>query len=173
MYTDEGEIRKDSFAKLATLIELADGLDMLIEVVLFSHEKRPNFPAEILEKAAGNMAEKLKPYGNILLQIWNEDSTEVFRCFRRIKEVDPDRITTSSPGSPNVLGDDEQNYMLDILTPHTIRGNAKICYWEEAACQIEYLMKRFKKPVIDDEPARTGISKFGGIPESKPEQHIE
>jgi hypothetical protein len=173
MYTDEGEIREDSFAKLAALIELADNLGMLIEVVLFSHEKQPNFPAEILEKAAGNMAEKLKPYGNILLQIWNEDSTEIFRCFKKIKETDPERITTSSPGLPSQLGDDEQNYMLDILTPHTVRGKAKICYWEEAACQIEYLMKRFRKPVIDDEPARTGISKFGGIPGSKPEQHIE
>ena len=173
MYTDAGEIREDSFAKLAALVQLADRLDMLIEVVLFSHEKQPNFSAAILENAAGNMAGRLKPYGNILLQIWNEDSTEVFRCFSRIKEVDPDRITTSSPGLPGHLGDDEQNYMLDLLTPHTIRGKAKICFWEEAASQIEYLMKRFRKPVIDDEPARTGIAKFGGIPESRPEQHIE
>ena len=67
------------------------------------------------------MAERLKPYGNILLEIWNEDSTEVFRLFKRIKEVHPDRITANSPGLPGVLGDDEQNYMLDVLTPHTIR----------------------------------------------------
>lgn len=172
MYTDQGEIREGSFERLRSLIMAADSLDMVVEVVLFSHEKQPNFPVEILEKAAGLMAERLKPYGNILLEIWNEDSTEVLRLFRKIKEVDPDRITTNAPGLPGVLGDDEQNYMLDVLTPHTIRGAARRCFWEEAAAQIEYLLKRFRKPVIDDEPARTGIRDFSGIPESRPEQHI-
>jgi len=37
VYSDEGEIRDEHFRTLATLIEAADELDMVIEVTLFSH----------------------------------------------------------------------------------------------------------------------------------------
>jgi hypothetical protein len=71
-----------------------------------------------------------------------------------------------------VLGDDAQNEILDLLTPHTVRGGVDR-FWETAPRQIAGLIEKFRKPVIDDEPARTGLVQFGGIEGgTKPEQHI-
>lgn len=183
MYTDEGEIREESFYRLARLIEAADGLEMVLEVVLFSHEKQPNLPAGIQEKLAGLMAQRLKPYRNIILQIWNEDSTEVARYCRKIKSEDPRRLVSNSfaydindPIAPDVIAYDRFNEeaakLLDILTPHTVRRGVER-FWDYAVEQIQYLQNKYNKPVIDDEPARTGTFDFGGIAGgTKPEQHI-
>jgi hypothetical protein len=47
-------------------------------------------------------------------------------------------------------------------------------FWEIAPRQIADLMAKFKKPVIDDEPARNGPVQFGGIDGgTRPEWHIE
>ena len=171
MYTPDGFVRDRPMSRLLDLIEAANELGMVIEVTLFSHEKQPNLPAVALERAARLMALRLRPHRNLVMQVWNEDSTEVARCYRAIKAVDPARVVTNSPGVSNVLGDAEQNAMLDLLTPHTVRRQAER-FWEEAPKQIAQLMDTYGKPVIDDEPARTGIRQFGGIPESQPAQHI-
>jgi hypothetical protein len=34
------------------------------------------------------------------------------------------------------------------------------------------LIEAYDKPVIDDEPARTGLRDFGRRPDSRPEQHL-
>ena len=173
MYTDAGEVRAESFARLAGLIEAADALAMVLEVTLFSHEKQPNLPVPAQERAAGAMAERLLPYRSLILQIWNEDSTEVARYYEAVKRVDPARLVTNSPGFAGNLGDDAQNRLLDLLTPHTVRRQAER-FWEVGPRQIESLLARYGKPVIDDEPARTGIVQFGGIEGgTRPEQHIE
>ena len=175
MYTDSGDIVDAHFARLAAIITTADALDMVVEVVAFSHEKIPgeeNLPIPQQEIAIANLTERLKPYRNIILQIWNEDSTNVIRHYEIAKSVDADRIVTNSPGFANNLGDDAQNRLLDLLTPHTVRRKAAN-YWEVAPQQIAQLLETYRKPVIDDEPARTGIVQFGGIPGgTKPEQHI-
>lgn len=184
MYTEKGDIREESFSKLEKLIKAADDFGMVIEVVLFSHEKVPNLPVPILEKLAGLMTERLMPYRNIILQIWNEDSTEVIRFVEKIKSIDPERLVSNSfaydinePVAPDVIKYDKLNEeataMLDIITPHTVRRGVDR-FWEYAAEQIKYLMDKYKKPIIDDEPARTGTLDFGGIKGgTKPEQHIE
>jgi hypothetical protein len=172
MYTPEGKIRSHPFQTLAAIVRAAEGLEMVIEVTLFSHEKQPNLPVPAQERAAANMARCLLPYRNLILQIWNEDSTEVQRYYEAIKAQDPKRMVTNSPGFAGVLGDEAQNRLLDLLAPHTVRRGAER-FWEVAPQQIASLLQRYGKPVIDDEPARTGIVQFGGIKGgTRPEQHI-
>jgi hypothetical protein len=172
VYLSDGQIDSAHFWTLAEIIEAADNLGMIIEVTLFSHEKQPNLPVPIQQRAAGDMARRLRPFRNVILQIWNEDSTEVARLHRAIKGEDPDRIVTNSPGFSSDLGDDAQNRLLDLLTPHTARRSAEP-FWEVAPRQIGSLLTRYGKPVIDDEPARTGTVRHGGIEGgTKPEQHI-
>jgi len=173
MYTPKGEIRDEHLHTLAEIVEALDSLGMVAEVTLFSHEKQPNLPVPVQEQGAGKLARRLLPYRNLILQIWNEDSTGVTRYYEAVKAVDPARIVTSSPGFSNVLGDEHQNRMLDLLTPHTVRRGVDR-FWEVAPQQIASLLARFGKPVIDDEPARTGTVRFGGIEGgTRPEQHIE
>jgi hypothetical protein len=173
MYTEAGEVREGPFQVLVTLLEALDSLAMVAEVTLFSHEKQPNLPAPALEQATRRMAGWLRPYRNLILQLWNEDSTEVLRLVEAAKAVDPTRLVTNSPGFAGNLGDDAQNRALDLLTPHTARAGAER-FWEVAPGQIAHLLEAYRKPVIDDEPARTGLLEHGGIPGgTQPGQHVE
>ena len=91
----------------------------------------------------------------------------------RCRTTDPARLVTSSPGVANVLGDDAHNTAIDLLTPHTVRRSAGRPFWEVAPQQIAGLIERFRKPVLDDEPARNGPTQFGGIEGgTRPEWHI-
>jgi hypothetical protein len=174
MYTETGEVREPPFERLVSLIGEADRLGMVLEVTLFSHEKQPNLPVPVLERGARALAERLVPFRNVIVQLWNEDSTEWRRLFRAVREADPARLITSSPGVSNVLGDDEQNEAYDLLTPHTIRRSPDAPFWEVAPAQIASLIERFGKPVVDDEPARNGPVQFGGIEGgTRPEWHVE
>jgi hypothetical protein len=173
LYTDEGAVRDEPFRTLAEIIAAADSLGMVLEVTLFSHEKQPNLAVAAQERGAREVARRLLPHRNLILQIWNEDSTEVRRLYEAVKAVDPARLVTNSPGVANVLGDEAQNRLLDLLTPHTVRRQAER-FWEEAPRQIAALLQQYRKPVIDDEPARTGLLQFGGIEGgTTPERHIE
>ena len=70
------------------------------------------------------------------------------------------------------LGDPPQNNALDFLTPHTSRQVSGRT-WEIAPKEIAYLLARYRKPVVDDEPARNGTSSFGGPKEpTSPYDHI-
>jgi hypothetical protein len=173
MYTPEGDVRDKHFRTLTEIIAAADALGMVVEVTLFSHEKQPNMSVPSQERASVHMARLLRPYRNLILQIWNEDSTEVVRYYESIKAVDAERLVTNSPGFAGNLGEETQNKALDLLTPHTIRrGSGR--FWEVAPQQIAALLDMYHKPVIDDEPARTGLVRFGGIEGgTQPEQHIE
>jgi len=172
LYTPEGDIREEHWQKLEAILTAMRGLGMVAEVTLFVQEKRPYLPVSVQERAARAMAERLLPHRDLILQIWNEESLEVARYFHAIKSVDPARLVTNSPGIANVLGDEDQNRMLDLLTPHTVRHSTEP-FWEVAPRQIAALLDRFAKPVIDDEPARTGIVQYGGIEGgTRPEQHI-
>jgi hypothetical protein len=172
MLTSASEVRDGRFQTLAAIIAVADHLEMVIELTLFSQEKEPNLPIAAQEREARAMAGRLRPYRNLILQVWNEKSFEVQR-YEAIKDVDPHRLVTNAPGVSGVMGDDDQNRMLDLLTPNTDRRGSKR-YWETAAGQVASHCDRYGKPVIDDEPARNGPVQFGGIPGgTTPEQHIE
>ncbi|MHB0859097.1 MAG: hypothetical protein ACYC5M_16205 [Anaerolineae bacterium] len=173
LYTDQGDLQERHMDSLMQIIEDVAAHDMLVELVLFSAEKDPNLPVQAQVRAAHALTTRLLPYRDLIVQIWNENATDMALLFESIKAVDPARIVTSSPGWPGVLGDDAHNDMLDILTPHTERWDAPH-YWEVAQQQIAALLERFGKPVIDDEPARCGTTQFGGIKGgTTPEQHIE
>lgn len=56
---------------------------------------------------------------------------------------------------------DNARGFVDFLTPHTSRqGRGKT--WELAPKEIAQLLQMFRKPVVDDEPARNGTPNFGG-----------
>ena len=174
MYTADGDVREGHFETLAALLEQTEPLGMVVEVTLFSHEKRPNLPPEALERGARGVTERLKPYRSAIVQLWNEDSTEWRRLFDAVKDVDAERLVTNSPGVANVLGDDDHNSAMDLLTPHTVRRGAEVPFYEKGPGQIRSLLEKFGKPVIDDEPARSGPTQFGGIEGGTwPEWHIE
>ena len=94
---------------------------------------------------------------------------------KTVKSIDPKRLVTNSPGVAGVLGDRAQNEALDFLTPHTSRQNAGR-HWEIGPQEIAYLLARYRKPVVDDEPARNGTpgsQRFGGPREAtSPFDHI-
>jgi len=80
---------------------------------------------------------------------------------RTLRAADPRRLLTNAPGFDGDLGDAAQNAALDYLTPHTSRqGKGKP--WEIVPEEIRYLLARYRKPVVDDEPARNGTPQFGG-----------
>ncbi len=172
MYTADGDVQEARFASVVTLAELLDRLGMTLELTLFSHEKEPNLPLPALERATRQMTRLLKPQRNLILQVWNEDSTHIMRLIEIVREEDPARLLTSAPGFSDNLGDDAQNAALDLLTPHTNR-QSPAGFWNVAPGQIEMLLRKWKKPVIDGEPARNGIAQFGGRPDAQPGQHIE
>ncbi len=61
--------------------------------------------------------------------------------------------------SPQAAG--RHHEALDYLTPHTSRQNAGR-HWEIAPRELAYLLARYRKPVVDNEPARNGAPDFGG-----------
>jgi hypothetical protein len=152
-------------------------LGFVVELALFAQESwreniRLNPDAE--RKAVETLTRELAPFRNLTFQIWNEhDDERVIPLVKRIKSLDPKRLVTNSPGYAGVLGTDEENRLLDYLTPHTSRQSPSHKHWETAARKIESLLKKFNKPVVDDEPARNGTSNFGGpTDQTYPMDHI-
>lgn len=61
---------------------------------------------------------------------------------------------------------------MDYLTPHTSRQSSGPP-WRLGPAELRYLLQRYKKPVVDDEPARNGTPQFGGPREAtSPYDHI-
>jgi hypothetical protein len=165
MYEADGSLRATHLATLKAILADADKLGVCVEVVLFSHESfrenlRVGEPAD--ERAVAALTRELMPLRNAMFQIWNEHTdARVLPLVKAVKSLDPKRLVTNSPGFAGVLGSDEENTALDYLTPHTSRQE-KGRHWEVAPQQLEGLLKKFRKPVVDDEPARTGTAQFGG-----------
>jgi hypothetical protein len=91
-----------------------------------------------------------------------------------VKSIDPKRLVTNSPGGSGVLGTRQENETLDYLAPHTTRQTGGR-HWDIVPTEFAYLLSRYRKPVVDDEPARNGTQSFGGPPSSdktSPFDHI-
>jgi len=165
LYHPDGSLREEHVQTLKEILRDADSLGICVEIALFSHESFSEGihianPAD--EKAVAAITREMMPYRNATFQIWNEHSdSRVLPIVRKIKSLDPKRLVTNSPGFSGVFGSDEENAALDYLTPHTTR-QGKERHWELAPKQIATLLKKFNKPVVDDEPARNGTSQFGG-----------
>ncbi|MDZ4800011.1 MAG: hypothetical protein SGI92_17790 [Bryobacteraceae bacterium] len=175
LYHPDGSLRMDRIATLKQIAVDADREGICIELVLFSQESWHDgirLGPDAATKAIQAVAEAMRPHRNFTFQVWNEFSERVMDHIKTIRATDPRRLVTNSPGYSGVLGDPEQNAAVDYLTPHTSRQNAGRT-WDIAPAEIRYLLERWRKPVVDDEPARNGTNKFGGPKErTYPADHI-
>ena len=164
LYHPDGTLRQEHVRVLKELLADCDVEGVVVELTLFSQESwRENIrlgPAET-DRAVAALARELVPFRNVTFQVWNEMSERTLDVLKVIKGADARRLVTNSPGFAGVLGDPKENMALDYLTPHTSRQNAGKP-WELAPREIAYLIERYRKPVVDDEPARTGTAMFGG-----------
>lgn len=164
LYHPDGSLRAEHVATLKAIVADADAMGMVVLLALFARESWADnirLSPEAMDRAAAAVARELKPHRNVVLQVWNEFSERVLEVHQAIRAVDPERIVTNSPGYAGDLGDAAQNRALDFLSPHSSRQNIGRT-WEVAPKEIAYLLARYNKPVVDDEPARNGTSNFGG-----------
>ena len=174
MFEADGPLCPTHLATLKSILSDADQFGICLEIVIFAQESylekiRLAPPSD--EHAVAALTRELLPFRNATFQIWNEHSdARVLPLLKIIKTIDPQRIVSNSPGYGGDPGRDEENATLDYLTPHTTRSGR---YWETAPQELAMLRTRFRKPVVDDEPARNGISRYGG-PEgvTSPFDHI-
>jgi hypothetical protein len=175
LYLADGRLREESLATIKAILADADRQGMVVELVLFARESWNDgirLAPDAADRAVAAVTRELMPYRNVTFQVWNEFSDRVLDHCRTIKAIDPQRLVTNAPGYAGDLGDDAQNRALDYLTPHTSRqGSGR--HWEVAPREIESLLKKYDKPVDDDEPARCGTPKYGGPSDrTYPSDHI-
>ncbi len=174
LYKGDGSLKPELMTRLKGIITDADEEGSVILLVLFSRESwneniRLNDASS--DKAVEQLTKEMQLHRNLVFQVWNEYDYRAADYLKIIKKNDPKRLVTNSPGYGGFLGQDDENKLMDFLSPHTTR--ADIRHWEIAAKEIEYLVMKYNKPVVDDEPARKGTPKFGG-PKSPttPDDHI-
>jgi hypothetical protein len=163
LYHPDGSLREEHVARLKEIVADADQVGTVILLALFARESwNENIRLDDVasDRAVAELTRRLMPHRNLIFQIWNEHDHRVVDHVRTIKAIDPDRIVTNSPGYAGELGSFQENRALDYLSPHTPRASDRP--WEVAHLEIAMLLARFGKPVVDDEPARTGTPRFGG-----------
>ncbi|MDZ7637466.1 MAG: cellulase family glycosylhydrolase [Bryobacterales bacterium] len=175
LYNADGSLKPKYLERLQALIGTADELGMVVELAVFAREswnENLRLSDAASEEAVRNVTLALKPHRNLVIQIWNEFDYRVVDYVKVVRAADPQRLVTNSPGYGGVLGSKEENAALDFLSPHTSRQGAGKP-WEIAPKEIAYLLARYNKPVVDDEPARNGTANFGGPKEpTQPMDHI-
>jgi hypothetical protein len=177
LYDADGSLQARHLKTLKGLLADADGQGVVIELVLFSREswnENIRLSDKAMDKAVESLAKELQPHRNLTFQIWNEFDHRVPEAAAIIKRIDAKRLATNSPGYAGEMGKDEHNLILDYLTPHTTRqGGANGKAWLVAPREIKSMIDKFKKPVVDDEPARSGTNRFGGPSDkTEPADHI-
>lgn len=163
LYKPDGSLKPEFLQRLKDLLKDADEQGTVILLVMFARENINEgfrLSDEATEKAVKTLTTELVDYRNLAFQIWNEFDYQTIRYLKLIKEIDPERLVTNSPGWAGELGCIAENRNLDFLSPHTSRDDSK--HWEIGYKEIEYLIRKYAKPVVDDEPARIGTPKFGG-----------
>ncbi len=174
MYQPDGTLNTEHLATLKGILQDADAENVVILLALFSREswnENIRLSNEASDRAVVELTKALNPYRNLVFQVWNEFDYRTIDYYKIIKGIDPERIVTNSPGYAGYLGSLDENRTLDYLSPHTSREDNR--HWEIAVKEIEYLIEKHKKPVVDDEPARKGTPKFGGpVNPTLPIDHI-
>lgn len=163
-------LNQEAVARLKDLLSAADKQGMVVELALFSHYMV--YPVETRNEFIKLITDELRPYRNVFFEVWNEYCESIVEHTRLIKWLDPGRLVSNSPGGSSYKATHAENTALDILCPHTTRRTTQGNFWEIAPREIMQLVEAYKKPVIDDEPARCGIRDFGGNEDTKPEWHI-
>ena len=174
IYNEDGSLKPEGIARMKEILTDADEQGLVILFVLFARESwnaNIRLSDKASEMAVENITKELLLHRNQVFQVWNEYDYRTLDYFNIIKKIDPLRLVTNSPGYGGDLGTDEENQKMDFLSPHTTRTDDQ--HWEVAANEIKQLIQKFKKPVVDDEPARRGTPLFGG-PKSptSPNDHI-
>jgi hypothetical protein len=163
LFNPDGSLQPEYLATLKEILRDTDEAGMVVELTLFSHETwqaRIRLTPEAADRAVANLTRELRPYRNVTFQIWNEFSERVLDYIKIVRANDPARLVCNSAGNAGDLGDQAQNDAVDYLTPHTTRQRAR--HWEIVPQEIAYLLATYRKPVVDDEPARNGTAKYGG-----------
>ncbi len=163
LYMADGSLRSEHLQTLKEIIQAADEAGMVVLFVLFQREswnENIRLSDTASDKAVQTLTRELQPYRNVVFQIWNEFDHRTVDYLKIIKAIDAARLVTNSPGYAGVLGSPEENGALDFLSPHTSRKDDQ--HWEIAPKEIAYLIEKYQKPVVDDEPARKGTPQFGG-----------
>lgn len=176
LYFPDGRLREDRIDRLKQILADADHEGMVVELTLFSQESWHDgikLGREEADRAVASVTQALAPFRNVTFQVWNEFSERVPDHVKTIKAWDPRRLVTNSPGGGGViLGEPAQQGMLDYFSPHTSRQRIGKP-WLVAPAEIRFLLLRYNKPVVDDEPARNGTPQFGGPPDQTyPFDHI-
>ncbi len=176
LYFPDGRLRTENVERLKRILTDADREGMAIELTLFSQESWRDgikLTPEAADRAIASLTQELSGFRNVTFQVWNEFSELVPEHVKTIKANDPKRLVTNSPGGGGtIIGEPAQQRVLDYLSPHTSRQTIGKT-WLVAPAEIRYLVERYGKPVVDDEPARNGTPQFGG-PKDKtyPFDHI-
>ncbi|HBY58973.1 MAG TPA: hypothetical protein DEH78_04080 [Solibacterales bacterium] len=176
LYGDGGRLREERAAVLDAILATAARTGTVVELVLFCQESwRDGIRLSDADSDAAveALTRRLKPHRHVVFQIWNEFSHRTVESVKIVKAIDPERIVTSSPGVAGVLtAGAEETRLMDFLSPHTSRQGAGKP-WIVGPAEISYLLKRYRKPVVDDEPARNGTPNFGGPRErTSPFDHV-
>ncbi len=174
LYHRDGVLKPEVLSRAKALARDSDEEGCVILLVLFSRESWENgirLSDKQMDRAVAGVTRELRPYRNVIFQIWNEFDHRAIECYQTIKGIDQARLVTNSPGYAGVLGSDKENRIMDYLSPHTTRKDDR--HWEIAEREIASLIAKYQKPVVDDEPARKGTPRFGG-PKSPthPTDHI-
>ncbi len=163
LYEPSGALKKAPLDTLEAIIRTADELGMVVLFVLFQREswnEDIRLSDEASDRAVEALTRRMQPYRNVVFQVWNEFDHRTVDYFKIIKAIDAQRLVTNSPGYGGDLGSRKENEILDFLSPHTSRQDDR--HWEIAPREIAYLIEKYQKPVVDDEPARKGTPRFGG-----------
>jgi hypothetical protein len=175
LFLPDGNLRKQHVERLKAILIDAEAAGMVVQLALFAQETwfgGFKIPPAAQDRAVEAITRELLPHRNVTLQVWNELSERVLESVKIIKAIDPARLVTNSPGVAGFLGDPPQNNALDYLTPHTSRQRDGRP-WVVGPAEIQYLLTRYRKPVVDDEPARNGTKSFGGPGEETfPHDHM-
>jgi hypothetical protein len=172
LYAPDGSLNDAHVERLKQIAVDARECGIVIELAMFCQESWHDGIrlGAAADRAVANLTRTLQPYRNIALQVWNEFSERAIDHVENIKSIDPQRIVSNSCGFAGVLLAPEEGHQgtleqkLDYLSPHTTRqdrGDGGL-HWNVAPQEIAFLLARFRKPVVDDEPARNGTAEFGG-----------
>lgn len=163
LYHPDGSLREKHLRTLKAILADTNEAGMGVELTLFAQESWHadiRLAPEAADRAVADLTRELKPYRHVGFQVWNEFSDRILDHVKNIHAIDPARLVTNSPGPAGDLGDQLQDEALDYLTPHTSRHNGP--HWKLVPDEIAYLLARYRKPVVDDEPARNGTPNYGG-----------
>jgi hypothetical protein len=174
LFHPDGRLREANVARLKEILADADALGMVVELEVFQHVSwragrlgaTDAERAKSAERALPLLTQALLAYRNLTFQLYGEMTFRTVEYTKLVKASDPKRLVTNSPGGAGVLGSREENETLDYLAPHTTRQRGGR-HWEIVPTEFAYLLAKYRKPVVDDEPARNGTQMFGGPPSAE------